>query len=111
MHRAGVKRLLVTDHRRHLLGIVAAADLLKVFGRSDETLAADVRALLAPVAAGAVRIGVNAGVVTLAGRVPDRTTAHLLEDLAHAAPGVADVVTDLRVESSDAPARVASTVG
>jgi len=111
MHRAGVKRLLVTDHRRHLLGIVAAADLLKVFGRSDETLAADVRALLAPLAADAVRIGVSAGVVTLAGRVSDRTTARLIEDLGHAAPGVAEVVTDLRVESRAASADLASTGG
>lgn len=111
MHRAGVKRLLVTDHRRHLLGIVAAADLLKVFGRSDEALAADVRALLAPLAADAVRIGVSTGVVTLAGRVPDPTTARVIEGLAHAAPGVAEVVTDLRVESSAASAELASTVG
>jgi CBS-domain-containing membrane protein len=34
MDTAGVKRLLVTDHRRRLVGIVAAADLLPVLGRA-----------------------------------------------------------------------------
>jgi CBS domain-containing protein len=101
MHRSRVNRLLVTDHRRHLVGIIAAADLLKVFGRSDEVIANDVRARMEPVSAADVLVGVNAGVVTLIGRVPDRAKASLLEDLAGATPGVADVVTELRV---DAPA-------
>jgi CBS domain-containing protein len=102
MHRAGVNRLLVTDHRRHLLGIIAAADLLKIFGRSDENVRADVEAALRPVTAGAVRVGVDAGVVLLTGRVPDRPTAKVLRDLAHAAPGATDVITDLRVEPATA---------
>ncbi|UQU62713.1 CBS domain-containing protein [Couchioplanes caeruleus] len=40
MHTAGVNRLLVTDHRRRLVGIIAAADLLRVLGRSGEPVAA-----------------------------------------------------------------------
>ncbi|MEV4703196.1 CBS domain-containing protein [Actinoplanes sp. NPDC049316] len=39
MDTAGVKRLLVTDRRRRLLGIIAAADLLRGLGRSGETAA------------------------------------------------------------------------
>jgi CBS-domain-containing membrane protein len=42
MHRASVKRLLVTDRRRRLLGIVAAADLLEVHGRLDDDLRAGI---------------------------------------------------------------------
>jgi CBS-domain-containing membrane protein len=36
MRREGVKRLLVVDHRRRLLGVVAAADLLTALRRTDE---------------------------------------------------------------------------
>ncbi|MBG0564787.1 CBS domain-containing protein [Actinoplanes aureus] len=105
MRRAGVKRLLVVDHRQRLLGVVAAADLLKVFGRSDDAVRTDVRAALEPAAAAAaaaVRIDVRAGVVTLTGRTNDRSAAVLLQDLAWAVPGVVDVDADLRVEPSAA---------
>jgi CBS-domain-containing membrane protein len=44
MHRAGVKRLLVTDRRRRLLGIVTAADLIKIHGRTDDDLRAGILA-------------------------------------------------------------------
>ena len=98
MHRAGVNRLLVVDHRRHLLGIIAAADLLTLFDRPDETVRAEVEATLEPVTAGAVQVDVSAGVVLLTGRVSDRTTADVLRDLAQAVPGAADVITDLYVE-------------
>ncbi|BCJ49780.1 hypothetical protein Asp14428_12550 [Actinoplanes sp. NBRC 14428] len=40
MTGAGVKRLLVVDHRRRMLGIVAATDLLKVFARENVTAGA-----------------------------------------------------------------------
>jgi CBS-domain-containing membrane protein len=96
---AGVKRLLVTDDRRRLLGIVAAADLLKIFARSDEAVMGDVRSVLTPLAVGAVHADVHAGVVSLTGRVPDRAAEHLLRDVARGVPGVVDVVTDLHVES------------
>jgi CBS domain-containing protein len=42
MHR--VKRLPVTDADCHLIGIVSRADVLSVFGRSDEAIRADVLA-------------------------------------------------------------------
>jgi CBS domain-containing protein len=56
MHRDRVNRLLVTDHRHHLLGIVTAADLLRVHTgsddtRSDDTAPAELRATL-PATAG-----------------------------------------------------------
>ncbi|MEV4641160.1 CBS domain-containing protein [Actinoplanes sp. NPDC049548] len=112
MHRAGVKRLLVTDHLRRLVGIVAAADLLTIFGRSDEDVEADVRALLQPVGADAVQVGVHDGVATLTGRVPDQATERLLHDLTRAAPGVADVVADLHVQpGSPAPNRPGEAAG
>ncbi|GAA3342039.1 hypothetical protein GCM10020358_35610 [Amorphoplanes nipponensis] len=99
MHRAGVKRLLVTDHRRRLLGIVTAADLLRTFGRSDEDVRAGVRAALRPLTAVRARVDVHDGVVTVTGRVRDRATTALLPGLARAVAGVTDVVTDVTVEA------------
>ena len=72
LHR--VKRLPVTDADCHLVGIVSRADVLSVFGRSDETIRADV---LAHVAANdalthpdTVAVAVRDGIVTLTG-VPE----------------------------------------
>ena len=97
MQHAGVKRLLVTDHRRQLLGVIAAADLLKNFARSDEDLQAGVQTMLNRLA---VRIGVRVddGVVTLTGRVREPTTARIARDLARAELGVAAVVSELELE-------------
>ena len=96
MATAGVKRLLVTDHRRRLLGVVAAADLLRVYARPDDAVRADVRDALESAGSERVRIDVHDGVVTLTGPVPDRATARLLKNLAQAVPGAAEVVTELR---------------
>jgi hypothetical protein len=71
MHHAGVNRLLVTDQRRRLLGLIAAADLLKNFARSDEDLQAGVQTMLNPLAA-RINVHVHDGVVTLTGRVRSR---------------------------------------
>jgi CBS-domain-containing membrane protein len=98
MHHAGVKRLLVVDHRRHLLGIVAAADLLKVFARSDEDVETSVRTALNRLTTGSITAHVEDGVVTLTGRVSEPTTAGIARDLALAEQGVAAVINELRVE-------------
>lgn len=104
MHRTGVKRLLVTDHRQRLLGIVAAADLLKVFGRPDDAIAAGVRAAVEPVTGAAVTVRAGSGVVTLTGPVRDRAAAGAVAAAARAVPGVTDVVSHVRVEAPAAPA-------
>jgi CBS domain-containing protein len=72
LHR--VKRLPVTDADCHLIGTVSRADVLSVFGRSDEAIRADV---LADVAANdalahpdTVAVAVRDGIVTLTG-VPE----------------------------------------
>ena len=46
MHTRGFKRLPVVDESGRLVGIVSRGDLLKVFLRTDDELAAEVRAIL-----------------------------------------------------------------
>jgi CBS-domain-containing membrane protein len=64
MYEAGVKSLLVTDHRQYLVGIVAATDLLKALGH-DDAVRADVRHA---VEAATVHAEVQAAVVRVPGR-------------------------------------------
>jgi osmotically-inducible protein OsmY len=82
-----------------LRGIVSRADLLKVFLREDEEIAEEVRrevvAYLFPLPASAVRVAVEDGVVTLAGRVRDTALVPVAARLVRAVEGVVDVRFDL----------------
>ncbi|MFF5439267.1 CBS domain-containing protein [Streptomyces achromogenes] len=90
-----IKRLPVVGPDGTLEGIVSRTDLLKVFLRDDTEIAGEVRrevveGLFAP-HADAVRVWVDDGVVTLAGRVPDTALIPLATRLARAVPGVVEV--------------------
>jgi CBS-domain-containing membrane protein len=95
MARARVKRLPVVDDGGRLLGIVSRADLLKVFLRTDEEIAEEVRrevvAYLFPAPASAVRVEVGEGIVTLGGRVHDTSLVPVAARLVRAVEGVVDV--------------------
>ncbi len=97
MHRNGVGRLVVVDGGR-LVGILARSDLLRVYTRSDETLAAEaeaaVRRAVGPAGA-AVRVLVDDGVVHLRGDVERSSTAAAAAGAAASVPGVVDVEDDL----------------
>ncbi|MFE7539563.1 CBS domain-containing protein, partial [Streptomyces platensis] len=74
MARGSVKRLPVVDGHGVLQGIVSRADLLKVFLRSDDDLAEEVRYVVGELFTTPVkdlRVTVVDGVVTLSGRVRD----------------------------------------
>ncbi|MFE1881399.1 CBS domain-containing protein [Streptomyces diastatochromogenes] len=90
-----VKRLPVVDDDDILLGIVSRADLLKVYLRSDDAIAAEVRAeivdRLFPVSRQDIQVAVNDGVVTLTGRVRDSELIPVATRLTHAIDGVVDV--------------------
>ncbi|WBB61948.1 CBS domain-containing protein [Streptomyces sp. WMMC500] len=94
-----VKRLPVADAEGKLAGVVSRADLLKVFLRSDEELAAAVRdEVLAHLFLGyppQVEALVHEGVVTLTGQLDDRTRVPVLARLVRAVEGVVDVRMDL----------------
>ncbi|GAB7035480.1 CBS domain-containing protein [Streptomyces sp. NPDC021749] len=99
MARKSVKRLPVVDATGMLQGIVSRSDLLKVFLRSDEDLAAEVRAeivgRLFPGTPDEVAVSVTDGVVTLRGPVPDRALMAVAARLVRAVEGVVDVTFEL----------------
>ncbi len=98
-----VKRLPVVDADGTLKGIVSRADLLKVFLRSDDDLAAEIRRgvveRLFPGSHDAVRVTVTQGVATVTGQVGDGHLIPLAVRLARAVEGVVDVRCRLRASA------------
>ncbi|MEU5541945.1 CBS domain-containing protein [Streptomyces sioyaensis] len=99
MARESVKRLPVVDAHGVLGGIVSRADLLKVFLRSDDDLAEEVRRdivdALFPTPAKDLQVTVADGVVTLRGRVRDTSLVPVAARLVRAVEGVVDVEFDV----------------
>ncbi|ARF53372.1 CBS domain-containing protein [Streptomyces gilvosporeus] len=93
-----VKRLPVVDSEGLLQGIVSRSDLLKVFLRSDEDLAAEIRTeVVGRLFAGAAEemsVGVTDGVVTLSGRIGNTSLIPVAARLVRAVEGVVDVRFD-----------------
>ncbi|MFF4359972.1 CBS domain-containing protein [Streptomyces sp. NPDC001604] len=90
-----VKRLPVVDDEDMLRGIVSRADLLKVFLRSDQDIAGEVRRdvvdHLFPDEAESIRVEVREGVVKLTGRTGDTALVPIAARLVRAVEGVVDV--------------------
>lgn len=90
-----IKRLPVVDADGTLKGIISRADLLKIFLRSDDELAIEIRRevveRLFPLSPKDIKIDVTHGVVTLTGRVRDAHLIPLATRLAQAVEGVVDV--------------------
>ncbi|MEV7144109.1 CBS domain-containing protein [Streptomyces tauricus] len=96
MARRRVKRLPVVDAIGLLRGVVSRGDLLKVFLRSDEEIADDVRrSVLTRLPITTVTVTVAEGVVTLGGSMPDRGLVPVLARAVRAVEGVVDVRIDL----------------
>ncbi|WP_314245194.1 CBS domain-containing protein [Streptomyces sp. DSM 40907] len=90
-----IKRLPVVDADGTLQGIVSRADLLKVFLRTDEELAAEIRhsvvERLFPLSRKAVGVTVSQGIATLTGEVRDRDMIPMAEHLTRSVGGIVDV--------------------
>jgi CBS domain-containing protein len=72
-----------------LVGIVTRRDLVRIVGRADEIVAADVRHKLEIYGGpGRWRVEVHDGVVTIADEYRDEVDAHVAEVLAESVPGV-----------------------
>jgi CBS domain-containing protein len=98
MARRKVKRLPVTDAEGKLAGIVSRCDLLKVFLRSDEEIAEDVRHdIVNTLFPGepAVNVHVRDGLLTLTGDVLEPGLIPVAGRLARTVEGVVDVHDDL----------------
>ncbi|MBY8876243.1 CBS domain-containing protein [Actinacidiphila acidipaludis] len=98
MAQRKVKRLPVTDAEGKLAGIVSRCDLLKVFLRSDDEIAEEVRHdvvnALFP-GEQAVTVDVSDGLVTLSGDVLEPGLIPVAGRLARTVEGVVDVHDDL----------------
>ncbi|MEU9497169.1 CBS domain-containing protein [Streptomyces sp. NPDC048196] len=105
MAHKSVKRLPVVDGEGLLQGIVSRSDLLKVFLRSDEELAAEVRAdVIDRLFAGAaedVEAVVTDGVVTLRGSFAAASLLPVAARLVRAVEGVVDVTLDVTAMTPD----------
>ncbi|MER6688404.1 CBS domain-containing protein [Streptomyces minutiscleroticus] len=90
-----VRRLPVVDREGMLDGVVSRGDLLKVFLRKDEDIAGEIRreivGHLRPASADPIQVEVAEGVVTLSGRLRDRSLVPVVARLVRAVEGVVDV--------------------
>ncbi|MDW4908626.1 CBS domain-containing protein [Streptomyces sp. ADMS] len=97
MARRHVKRLPVVNGVGMLQGVVSRGDLLKVFLRSDEEIAEEIRHSVLghlPVTT-VLTVGVTEGVVTLGGPLPDRTLVPIVARAVRAVEGVVDIKIEL----------------
>jgi CBS-domain-containing membrane protein len=97
MARRHVKRLPVVDGVGILQGVVSRGDLLKVFLRSDEEIAEEIRHTVLnqlPLTT-TLTVSVTEGVVTLGGSLPDRVLVPVVARAVRAVEGVVDIRLDL----------------
>lgn len=93
-----IRRLPVVDESGKLLGIVSRRDLLRVFVRPDDEIAADVTAVITSILLvdlSAVAVSAHDGVVTLAGSLSRPDAAAAAVRLASDVDGVVDVIDKL----------------
>lgn len=98
-----LRHLVVVDGDRRMVGIVSRRDLLRVFDRTDDEIAAEVRIDLAGsghLAGGDVSVAVDGGLVTLDGRIRELADIPVMCRLAWLVPGVVDVVHHLTAVSA-----------
>lgn len=106
MTDGGLTLLPVVDDAGELIGVISRRDLLRVFLRPDEDIAAEVSGVLADLLfldPGAVTVSAHDGVVTLAGQVGRPGMAEVAVRLASAVDGVlavADKLTPPQVPAS-----------
>lgn len=104
MQRHHLKRLPVVDTGGQLIGIVSRHDLLKVFLRPDDQIAAEIAGVLTAILLldpASVAITVRDGIVTLAGKVEDSGQIQAAVKLAGDVDGVIAVTSRLTSRQAD----------
>ncbi|MCX4807581.1 CBS domain-containing protein [Streptomyces sp. NBC_01214] len=95
LHERGVKRLPVVDETGTLVGIVSRTDLLRPMLRRDDAIrdeiVDDVLGRTLRITPGGVAVDVSEGVVSLSGRVEERSTIPVVERLCRSVDGVVSV--------------------
>lgn len=114
MHETSVRHLPVIDVHGGLVGILARADLLKVFLRSDESIRREIDEELLPRAFGIphgdLDIDVREGVVHIGGEVETDGLARLIPAFVDRVEGVVGVESTLAHRRDDQPARPTAAV-
>ncbi|GGO69243.1 CBS domain-containing protein [Nonomuraea cavernae] len=105
MDSRDVKRLAVVDPDNRLVGIVSRRDLVKLFLRADEDIAAEVRDDILEralwVDTSHVTVEVHQGVVTLGGWMDRRSEAGIAARMTQRVNGVVDVIDNLTWKQDD----------
>ncbi|MEV0591444.1 CBS domain-containing protein [Nonomuraea cavernae] len=105
MDSRDVKRLAVVDPDGRLVGIVSRRDLVKLFLRGDEDIAAEVRDDILEralwVDTSHVTVEVHQGVVTLSGWMDRRSEAGIAARMTQRVNGVVDVIDNLTWKQDD----------
>ncbi|MEU7746050.1 CBS domain-containing protein [Nonomuraea sp. NPDC049158] len=100
-----VKRLAVVDQAGVLVGIVSRRDLVKLFLRSDDDIAAEVREDILDrglwVDTSGVVVQVRHGVVTLSGQMDRKTETAIAVRMTGRVNGVVDVIDELTWKHDD----------
>jgi CBS domain-containing protein len=106
IQRRGVKRLPVVDEDGRLVGIISRADIVRVMGRDDQAIRADVMAAIEVLgrevggeALQDLDVKVDEGVVTLGGVAAGRWAGRVARELASLTPGVVGVRDEITVPS------------
>jgi CBS domain-containing protein len=110
MESRGVRRLVVVDPEDRLVGVVSRSDLVRVYLRDDEDIrreiVRDVFLRLLWADPELVDVRVEDGVVTLSGRIQQRSQIALAVQLTQGVDGVVDVVNRLGFAVDDVTRRV-----
>jgi CBS domain-containing protein len=110
MDTRGLKRLVVIDAEHRLVGIVSRADLVRIFLREDDEIRreviSDVLVRLLRADPELVDVRVQDGVVTLNGRLTQRSQIPVAVRLTRSVDGVVDVVNRLGYTVDDVTRRV-----
>ncbi|WP_306193180.1 MULTISPECIES: CBS domain-containing protein [unclassified Streptomyces] len=104
MAQRRVKRLPVVNEQGMLEGVVSRGDLLKVFLRTDDDIAEEIRrevvVPLFPSLAERIQVTVSDGLVTLTGHIRDTSLVPVAARLVRAVEGVVDVECRLRSDTA-----------
>jgi CBS-domain-containing membrane protein len=105
MHARGFKRLPVVDAEGRLVGIVSRGDLLKVFLRSDEELAAEIRKILDHAQlefdGSTLSASVTGGVIELAGKLKSKNQVDATVRAVAGVDGVIGIYSRLTYENDN----------
>ncbi|MER6175184.1 CBS domain-containing protein [Streptosporangium sp. NPDC001681] len=108
MDERGVKRLPVVDREGRLEGIVSRQDLLKVFLRTDDEIAREIREDVLDhslwVDTSQVKVTVKQGIAKLSGHMARHSDALIAARMALRVHGVVDLIDELEWDEDDVPA-------